>query len=107
VGWGKDFFEPISIIDPVFNGGNIVPAGNVNYAQQNDPKLNAEMNKAAFITDPAARSTAWAKIDDELMQNGVSIPWLWDNDINFSSKDVNLVQNLFNSSGDVTYTSLK
>jgi hypothetical protein len=41
------------------------------------------------------------------MQNAVSIPWLWDNDINFASKDVNLVQNMFNSSGDVTYTSLK
>jgi peptide/nickel transport system substrate-binding protein len=107
VGWGKDFFEPISIIDPVFNGANIVPSGNVNYAQQNDPKINAEMDKAAFITDPAARAAAWAKIDDELMQNAVSIPWLWDNDVNFSSKDVNLVQNEFNSSGDVTYTSFK
>jgi peptide/nickel transport system substrate-binding protein len=107
VGWGKDFFEPISVIDPIFNGKNIVPSGNVNYAQQNDPTLNAEMDKAAFVVDPAARATAWAKVDDALMANAVSIPWLWDNDINFASKDVNLVQNLFNSSGDVTYSSLK
>ena len=107
MGWGKDFFEPISIIDPVFNGGNIVPSGNVNIAQQNDPALNKQMDAAAFVTDPAQRYSAWGKIDGELMQHAVSIPWLWDNDINFASKDVNLVQNEFNASGDVTYSSLK
>jgi peptide/nickel transport system substrate-binding protein len=107
VGWGKDFFDPISIIDPVFNGNNIVPAGNVNYSQQNDPALNKMMDDAAFITDSAQRAAAWAKIDAELMKRAISVPWLWDNSVNFVSKDVNMVQNLFNSSTDVTYTSLK
>jgi len=107
VGWGKDFFEALSIIDPVFNGKNIVPSGNVNYSQQNDPKINKMMDDAAFVVDPAKRAQAWANVDDELMKHAYSLPWLWDNDINFASKNVNLVQNLFNSSGDVTYSSLK
>ena len=37
LGWGKDFFDSQSMIDPVFNGKNIVPSGNANIAQANDP----------------------------------------------------------------------
>ncbi len=33
LGWGKDFFDAQSMIDPMFNGKNIVPSGNVNTAQ--------------------------------------------------------------------------
>jgi peptide/nickel transport system substrate-binding protein len=107
VGWAKDFFDSQTMIDPVFNGKNIVPSGNVNWAQVNDPALNKEMDDAAFITEPAQRATAWGKIDAELMAKGVSVPWIWDNQVNFVSKDVNGVLNLFNSSWDVTYSSLK
>jgi hypothetical protein len=33
--------------------------------------------------------------------------WIWDNDVNIRSKNVNGVQSKFNASWDVTYTSLK
>ena len=52
-GWGADFFAAQSFIDPLFNGKNIVPSGNVNTAEVNDPKLNAQIDKAKQITDPA------------------------------------------------------
>jgi peptide/nickel transport system substrate-binding protein len=107
VGWGKDFFDGQSIIDPVFNGKGIVPSGNVNYSQQNDPKLNKMMDDAELITDPAKRAEAWGKIDDELTKHAVSIPWTWDNDINIRSKDVNGVQSKFNATWTLPYTSLK
>ena len=60
-GWGADFFAPQSMIDPLFNGKNIVPIGNVNTAQVNDPKLNAQIEKSKTITDPAASAKAWAR----------------------------------------------
>ena len=43
VGWGKDFFDSQSMITPVFYGPNIVPSGNTNMAQVNDPTLNKQM----------------------------------------------------------------
>jgi peptide/nickel transport system substrate-binding protein len=107
VGWGKDFFDGQSMIDPVFNGKNIVPSGNVNYSQTNDPELNKLMDAAELETDQTKRNEDWGHIDDMLAARAVSIPWLWDNDINIRSKDVNAVQSKFNSSWDVTYASLK
>jgi peptide/nickel transport system substrate-binding protein len=107
VGWGKDFFDPQSMLDPTFNGKNIVPSGNVNYPQLNDPTINAAMEKAKQLTDPAERDKAWAAIDDQITAGAYVVMWIWDNDVNLKSKNVNGVQSKFNGSWDVTYTSLK
>jgi len=96
LGWGKDFFDAQSMIDPVFNGKNIVPVGNTNTAQANDPTLNAAMNSAEALTDPAQRAQAWGKIDDQLVAKAYMVPWLWDNEVSFTSKDVHGVTWNFN-----------
>jgi peptide/nickel transport system substrate-binding protein len=107
LGWGKDFFDSQSMLDPVLNGKNIIPAGNTNTAQANDPQLNAAMDKAATLTDVAARAKAYAAIDKTATGEAFYIPWLWDNQIDFASKNVNGVRNKFNSSWDFTASSLK
>jgi peptide/nickel transport system substrate-binding protein len=107
LGWGKDFFDSQSLIDPVFNGKNIVPAGNVNTSQANDPKLNAAMDKGEEIVEPADRAKAWAEVDKQVTDQSYVVTWLWDNGINFASKNVNAVRNKFNSAWDISYTSLK
>jgi peptide/nickel transport system substrate-binding protein len=107
LGWGKDFFDSQSMLDPILNGKNIVPVGNANYAQADDPKLNAAMDKAEALTDATARAKAWAAIDRQATGQAFYVPWLWDNQINFASKNVNGVKNKFNSSWDFTASSLK
>jgi peptide/nickel transport system substrate-binding protein len=107
LGWGKDFSDSQSMIDPIFNGKGIVPVNNSNYAQVDDPKLNAKMDKAEEITDVQERAQAWADIDKELTAGAYIVPWLWDNQVNFASKDVNPVRSKFNSSWDLTFSSLK
>jgi peptide/nickel transport system substrate-binding protein len=108
LGWGKDFFDSQSMIDPVFNGKNIVQSGNVNSAQANDPKLNAAMDKAEELTDPTARAKAWGELDKEVTNQVFYITWLWDNEVNYTSKNVKGVQNSFNGSAwDLTFSSLK
>jgi peptide/nickel transport system substrate-binding protein len=107
VGWGKDFFDPESMLFPTFYGPNIVPSGNVNYPQLNDPKINAAMDKARELTDVAARNKAWAAIDEQITAGAYVVMWIWDNDVNIRSKNVDGVQSKFNASWDVTYTSLK
>jgi peptide/nickel transport system substrate-binding protein len=105
--WGKDFFDSQSELDPILNGKNIVASGNANYAQADDPKLNAAMDKAETLTDATARARAWAAIDRQATGLAFYVPWLWDNQINFASKNVNGVKNEFNSAWDLTYSSLK
>ncbi|MBX5468668.1 MAG: hypothetical protein IRZ21_02080 [Thermoleophilaceae bacterium] len=107
LGWGKDFFDAQSMIDPVFNGKNIVPVGNANYSQANDPKLNALMDKAEQVIDPAERARLWGEIDKQVTNQAYVVTWLWDNQINLRSSDVNAVRNEFNSSWDLNFTSLK
>jgi peptide/nickel transport system substrate-binding protein len=107
LGWGKDFFDSQSMLDPILNGRNIVPVGNTNSAQANDPKINAALDKAATLTDETARAKAYAAIDKQATAQAFYIPWLWDNQINFASANVNGVKNKFNSSWDLTFSSLK
>ena len=95
------------MVDPIFNGKNIVPVNNSNYAQLDDPELNAEMDKAEQLTDPKERATAWAEIDKKISQGAYIIPWLWDNQVNIRSSDVKGVVNAFNSTYDLNFTSIE
>jgi peptide/nickel transport system substrate-binding protein len=107
-GWGSDFFAAQSFINPLFNGKNIVPAGNVNYSLVNDPKLNAQIEKAKQITDPAASAKAWGDLDKEVTNQSYFVIWLWDNNIGLQSTNVKGVSSKFNSGAwDFTYSSLK
>ncbi len=108
LGWGKDFFDSQSMIDPVFNGKNIVPAGNVNSAEANDPKFNARISAAASITDAAKRAQTYGQLDKDLTGQVYYVTWLWDNEVNFTSKKVKGVQSAFNGNAwDLTFSSLK
>jgi peptide/nickel transport system substrate-binding protein len=107
VGWGKDFFDAESMLFPTFYGPNIVPSGNVNYPQLNDPKINKMMDDARRLTDQAERDKAWAEVDKAITAGAYVVMWIWDNDVNIRSSNVNGVQSKFNASWDVTYTSIK
>jgi peptide/nickel transport system substrate-binding protein len=108
LGWGKDFFDAQSMIDPVFNGKNIVPSGNVNSAEANDPKFNARISAAASITDAAKRAQTYGQLDRDLTGQVYYVTWLWDNEVNFTSKNVKGVQSAFNGQAwDLTFSSLK
>ena len=106
-GWVADFHDPQPLLDPTFNGNNILPSNNSNWPQLNDKSINDAMAKAELITDPTQRAQAWAKIDDEISAQAPAIPWVWDNEANAESSNVAGVINTFNISWDVTYTSLK
>jgi len=108
LGWGKDFFDAQSMVDPIFNGKNITQSGNVNTAQANDPKFNAQMDKAEELMDPTQRAQTWGQLDKDLTGQVFYVVWLWDNEVNFTSTNVKGVQNSFNGNAwDLTYSSLK
>jgi peptide/nickel transport system substrate-binding protein len=107
VGWLKDFADPETLLNPVFNGKNILTEGNSNFALLDDPEINKAMDEAEVVNDPAERKQAWGDIDKQLTEKAVAIPWLWDTQAMLRAENVNAVvgQNL--ATWDLTFTSLK
>jgi peptide/nickel transport system substrate-binding protein len=107
VGWLKDFADPETLLDAVFNGKNILPQANSNFSLLNDKTANAQMDKAEIVNDPTQRAQAWGEVDKTLTGLAPGIPWLWDKQPVLESKNVNGVINVANASWDLTFTSLK
>jgi len=107
VGWLKDFADAQTMLDPTFNGKNIVQTGNVNWPQLNDPKINKAMDDAELIVDPAARAKAWANIDKQVTSTAAAVPWQWDKAVLVKSTNVNAVISRWNAAWDLSFTSLK
>lgn len=107
VAWGKDFNDGQSLLDPTFNGENILPANNVNWPQLDVPEINEAMVDAQLINDPEERAKAWGEIDTMVTAQAPAVPWTWDNFPNIRSTDVAGVVNLFNAQWDLSYTSLE
>ena len=109
VGWIADFGDPQAVLDVPFNGNLIVQNGtNSNWGLVNHPKINAAMEAAAKVVGVKARGEAWAKIDRELVEEAVAVPYEWSKEPEIESKDVAGVGKLWNI-GDWSYafTSLK
>ncbi len=108
VGWAADFGDGQAVLDVPFNGKNIIPSGNNNWGQVNNPTINAAMDKAELLIGNEAREKAWAAIDNELVADAAAIPYDWDKAPLIESKDVAGVGDLWNvGSWDYSFTSLK
>jgi peptide/nickel transport system substrate-binding protein len=109
VGWIADFGDPQAVLNVPFNGKLIVKNGtNSNYGLVNHPKINAAMEAAEKVIGVSARAKAWAKIDEELVNEAVAVPYDWDKQAVIEAKDVVGVGDLWNiGSWDFDYTSLK
>ena len=107
VGWLKDFADPQTILDPTFNGKNIVDVNNSNWPQLNVASINSAMDSAEVVVGADARNKAWANIDRQITAQAPAVPWIWDDTANIRSTDVAGVINKFNSNWDLSFTSLK
>jgi peptide/nickel transport system substrate-binding protein len=107
VGWIKDFSDAQTLLDPTFNGENILKQNNSNWPELNDKSLNAEMDKAKAITDLGDRAQAWAEIDKKITAQAPAVYWLWDKTPLIQSANVNGAVSEYNSQWDLSFTSLK
>ncbi len=107
VSWGKDFADAQTILDPTFNGKNIVQQGNSNWPELNVPEINEAMDKAELLTDPKERAEAWGKIDLMVTEQAPLVNWIWDKQALLRSEDVNGAVSAFNSMWDLSWTSLR
>jgi len=107
VGWLKDFADPQTMLDPVFNSRYIIPSGNVEWSQLKDKTLNAQMDKAETIVGDSERAKAWAEIDKGVTATAAAIPWNWDKPYLVKAANVNAVLNQANAAWDLSSMSLK
>jgi peptide/nickel transport system substrate-binding protein len=107
VGWFKDFQDAESMLVPTFNGHQIKPAGNSNWSQLDDPAINDAMAKAALIPAGKARNQAWADINHQIVAQAPAIPFVWDDNFQLESQDVQGVMNRYFTTWDLSYSSLK
>ena len=107
LGWGKDFVDSQSMLDPLLNGRNIAATGNTNNAQANNPTINQQLDAAVSLTTSAARAQAYASIDKSATGGAYYDVWGWDNQVGMWSSNVNWVYNNFNTTSDLPSTSLK
>jgi peptide/nickel transport system substrate-binding protein len=107
VGWVKDFPDPQSMLDPTFNGNNILQQGNVNWSELNVPAINRAMKKAAAVPVGPKRSQAWAKINHMIAEQAPAIPWMFDKTASVASSNVVGVISGYSTLFDLNYSSLK
>ena len=108
VGWIADFPDPQTVLDITFNGKYINATGNLNWGQTNVPKINAAMTAAENVVGNEARAKAWAKIDEELVEDAAAVPFDWDKQAGIEGSGVNGVGDIWDvGEWDYDYTSLK
>jgi peptide/nickel transport system substrate-binding protein len=107
VGWLKDFADPETLLNPVFNGKNILEEANSNFALLDDPDINKLMDEAEVVNDPAERNQAWGEVDKAITEKAAAIPWLWDTQAMLRSENVNAVVGRNLATWDLAFTSLK
>jgi peptide/nickel transport system substrate-binding protein len=106
-GWAQDFFDPQTVLDPTFNGENILKVSNVNWSELDDPGVNAAIDKAKQTVEPDARAQAWADANKEIVALAPAIPYMWDYQAVVASPNVRGVQNGYSTTWDWNFTSLR
>jgi peptide/nickel transport system substrate-binding protein len=107
LGWAQDFADPQTMLDPTFNGENIIPAGNVVWPELDVPEINSAINEARLVTEPDARAQAWADVNKQIVEATPGIPYMWDYQVVASSPNVRGVQNAYSTTWDWNFTSIE
>ncbi|MET0770456.1 MAG: ABC transporter substrate-binding protein [Solirubrobacteraceae bacterium] len=107
VGWSLDFADPQTMLDPTFNGENIIPSQNSNWPEVDDPQLNDEIDSAKLVTEPAERAQAWADVNHSIMERALSIPYMWDYQSVVISPNMRGVQSGYSTTWDWNFTSVR
>ncbi|MGI8779257.1 MAG: ABC transporter substrate-binding protein [Solirubrobacteraceae bacterium] len=107
VGWAQDFADPQTMLDPTFNGNNIIQTGNSNWPELDDSALNEKIDAAKLVTEPAERAQAWADVNHDLTALAPSIPYMWDYQSLVVSPNVRGVQNGYSTTWDWNFTSIR
>ena len=69
------------------NGNTIVPTGNTNISELNDPVINNLFNQSNTLTG-AARTAIWSQIDMQTMKDAAVLPMVYARSLDYRSPNL-------------------
>jgi len=87
-GWGADFPTGYGFLSVLIDGRLILPSGNNNYGELNDPEINSLIDKAKAESDPKKAADIWKDIDHKVMDQAVMVPFVYDKALNYRNPRV-------------------
>ncbi|PQZ94800.1 peptide ABC transporter substrate-binding protein [Arthrobacter sp. MYb227] len=106
-GYCPDWASGQTFLPPILHGDSIVPKGNQNVAQLNDPIINKRMDEIAAMTDVAAANKAWGELDEQIMKaQAPMVPMVYENVLQLHGSNVDPGVIGFNASADLVTLSL-
>jgi peptide/nickel transport system substrate-binding protein len=82
-GWGADFPTGTGFLQVLVDGRLILPSGNNNYAELNDPEINSLIDKANTEPDAKKAAAVWGQINAKVMETGTQLPFVYDKALNY------------------------
>jgi len=87
-GWGADWPTGYGFFSSLIDGRKILPQGNSNYSETNDPDINKMIDEAASSTDADKAAEIWGKVDKKLMDLATLVPMTYDKALVINSTNV-------------------
>jgi len=95
-GWVPDWASGSAILPSLFDGRHISPkdpvtgksANNTNFSLFNDPQVNSQIDVALSEADPARQATLWGDLDQQIQQQAVTIPIIYEKAIRLTGSNV-------------------
>jgi peptide/nickel transport system substrate-binding protein len=91
-GWGPDWPDAYGWGWALFDGGSIVPAGNTNIAEENNPAVNNLFVQLEAATTDSARVSISQQIDKQVMADAVMLPAVYSKALLYRSSNLTNVQ---------------
>lgn len=82
-GWGADFPTGTGFLQVLVDGRLILPSGNNNYGELNDPEINSLIDKAVVEADTKKAADIWGDINEKVMDTAVMMPFVYDKALNY------------------------
>jgi peptide/nickel transport system substrate-binding protein len=82
-GWGADYPTASGFLSVLIDGRQILPDGNNNLTEVNDPQINALIDKATAATDPKAAADDYTQINHMIMDQALYLPVVYDQALNY------------------------
>jgi peptide/nickel transport system substrate-binding protein len=87
-GWGPDFPTPFGFFSSIADPRKILPAGNSNYGEFDDPKAAAAIDKALTEASVEASFPEWQEVDKLAMDNASYLPFIVDKALMYANPRV-------------------
>jgi peptide/nickel transport system substrate-binding protein len=101
--WSADFPTGYGFYPTLIDGRLIVPSGNNNYAELDDPLINEQLDQVRSVTDGTRAAGIWQQINAEVMDNASMLPLTYDRVLNYRNPRLtNVFVNQFYGTWDAT-----